>query len=326
MRIKASAPAIPFTTSGLSSEQAEKFRAAKVIAFIPVYNHADYLRFSLTSVAELYYLFPENLTVVIYDDASNDNSVEIIENFVSENEFNFRVAVRKTKENLRGQKRSQIIEEFRPDYMMICCDDDIQFPYRLVKTVIAHIKTGAHVVTSNAALIDADGRSLNMVKTTQAETTTLQDYAERGHIATCFGAGVSHSREIFDVFGPLPRSVRNSDLIVPFRAGLLSPQTGNYFIMEPQFQWRIHKGMSTLNPNNDNTRSERENFLARERWLNNMILNYSHLLDNFALRQQNFEPALSDDVGRKIGDRRECFIREWCDLRQRMADVGYTLS
>lgn len=326
MRKTSTTPPLEFEAYGLNEEQAQKLREAQIVVIVPVYNHAQFLERSLASVAAFFYPFPENVQLVIFDDASTDNSRDIIERCLVEYEFPFSVEFKKAEKNIRNRKRRIVFEQYQPDYMMTCCDDDIHYPYRLIKSVVAHIKTGAHVVTSNAKIINENGEFLNAYKSDANGSQTLEAYLRDGLIPTCFGAGVSHSKDIFRIFDPLPPFVRNSDLIIPFRAALLDPLRGNYFIQEPQLEWRQHAGMSSLNPADLPTRTSEENMKVRERWMNNMIANYTQMLDDIGRCQSTVKPDLSPQVAQRVLQRREHFIREWCKHRQDMSDAGFALK
>lgn len=123
----------------------------KVSVILSSYNHAKYIREAIESVLNQTY---RDFELIIWDDASSDNSWEIISSYSDP-----RIRAFKNEMNMRGGVTRKAIEEVaQGKYIAIHHSDDIWEPEKLEKQVTfldAHPEIGA--VFSRAAIIDENG-------------------------------------------------------------------------------------------------------------------------------------------------------------------------
>ena len=129
-----------------------------VSVIIPNYNHAKYLNERIQSVVNQTY---KNFEVIIFDDCSKDNSIEIIENYKNNPKIKHIIY---NKEN-SGSTFIQWNKGFdlaQGDYIWIAESDDVADDTFLEKTVKAINKNPNTVlVFTNSLFIDSEGKNLN---------------------------------------------------------------------------------------------------------------------------------------------------------------------
>lgn len=123
-----------------------------VSVIISCYNHARYIEAAILSVINQSY---SNIELLVYDDGSRDNSVEIIQRLADRHGFFFQ-----PQEN-RGLAvtLNQGIERARGDFIAPFGSDDIMLPDRFAKQIpwlSAHSDAG--IAGGNILKIDADGK------------------------------------------------------------------------------------------------------------------------------------------------------------------------
>ena len=99
-----------------------------VTVFIPVYNCEKYIKESLESIINQTY---ENLDILIIDDGSTDNTVNLIKQYKDT-----RIRLLRNDKN-RGipYTRSRGLEECRGEYLALMDADDISLSERIKKQV-----------------------------------------------------------------------------------------------------------------------------------------------------------------------------------------------
>lgn len=127
----------------------------KVSVILSSYNHSKYIRETITSVLKQSF---SGFELIIWDDASSDDSWEIISSFSDP-----RIRAFKNEMNMRGGVTRKAIEDIaKGEYIAIQHSDDIWEPDKLKKQVTfldAHPEFGA--VFSQAAIIDENGDQFN---------------------------------------------------------------------------------------------------------------------------------------------------------------------
>ena len=125
-----------------------------VTVIISSYNHAPYIEASIRSVLAQTY---PNIELLVYDDGSQDNSVETIQRLADEYGFFFQA-----QEN-KGLSRTlnQGIARAQGEFIAPFGSDDIMLPDRLARQVpwlLAHSDVG--IAAGNVIKIDARGQLL----------------------------------------------------------------------------------------------------------------------------------------------------------------------
>jgi len=99
---------------------------AKITVFVPVYNRQKYIAETIQSVLDQSY---KDFQLLLVDDASTDNSVEIIRQFNDD-----RITLIENKENLGIPKTRNIgLQYAEGEYLAILDSDDLMMKNRLIK-------------------------------------------------------------------------------------------------------------------------------------------------------------------------------------------------
>ena len=130
--------------------------SSRVSVIVPSYNHAPYLRECLTSALAQDY---DDLEVIVIDDCSSDNSVEIAQSINDK-----RIQVRKNAKNLGAYAtQNRAMEMATGDYIAVLNSDDIWRPNKLRKQIALLEKyPDAGLCYTLGSQIDTQGKSLDV--------------------------------------------------------------------------------------------------------------------------------------------------------------------
>ena len=125
---------------------------------IPAYNSSVYIKRTMESVLEQNY---KNIELVVIDDQSKDNTVEIVESVKDP-----RVRLVKNEKNLGMTGNwNKCLAEARGDYIKLICADDVLYKDSIEKelgALLAHPEVT--LVMSDTALIDENGKRTGCFK------------------------------------------------------------------------------------------------------------------------------------------------------------------
>ena len=181
------------------------------------------------------------IEIVICDDASPDRTFEIALEEAQAYKGPHAVKLCRNQRNLGIGNFNRLMEIATGDFIVIAHGDDISNPDRVALLVDAWQRTGASMITSNAVMIDAQGRNLGLnVALGQPVNNSLKEIAANGWNRTLLGALLAWEKKVFEIFGPLDptRSALTSDFILPFRAAALN---GIHYLERPLVLVRQHK-------------------------------------------------------------------------------------
>jgi len=118
----------------------------KVSILIPSYNHGKTIFEAINSVCKQSY---ENLELIIVDDASTDNSVEIIKKYIKNSKLNIMLIVN-TKNSGVCKTLNTGLKNSSGDIVAILASDDLMMPNRLnVEVKFFEENTGLNVLYTN---------------------------------------------------------------------------------------------------------------------------------------------------------------------------------
>jgi glycosyltransferase involved in cell wall biosynthesis len=161
----------------------------KVSVIIPVYNAAKYIADTVQSVLAQTY---ENFEVLIVDDGSTDNSIEICQQLTDPR-------IRIIRQTNRGvsSARNTGIRNAKGDYLAFIDGDDLWLPEKLEKHV-QHLDTSSNVGVSycSSAFIDEAGTPLNIYQIPKLKDITPAVIFRRNPIGN--GSVPVIRREVFE--------------------------------------------------------------------------------------------------------------------------------
>jgi glycosyltransferase involved in cell wall biosynthesis len=153
----------------------------KISVVVPNYNYARYLNERLESIFSQTYPVYE---VIVLDDASTDNSIEIIEECFRQTGIDCRLLVNQENSGSVSKQWSKAVEAARGDYIWICEADDTASPTFLEKVLPTFDDPDVVVGYSQSSQIDEDGNVIedNYLKYTDEIFADhwLQDYVAEG--------------------------------------------------------------------------------------------------------------------------------------------------
>lgn len=169
---------------------------------MPCYNAGRYIKESIDSVLAQTY---ENWELLITDDASKDNSIEIIQCYC-EKDSRINVLVSRQNQGI-AKTRNLSIERAKGRFIAFLDNDDLWMPGKLEKQVNFMLENGYSFTYAGYELIDNDGASMNKVILTQG----VMDYGRYSR-NTIIGCGtVMIDRDITGDFR-MPQNDTSDDM------------------------------------------------------------------------------------------------------------------
>lgn len=202
-----------------------------VIAF----NQEEYIKEAMVSALKQTY---HPIQFVFSDDCSSDRTFDIMCDIAAQDERSENIILNRNDRNLGivNHVNKISMELARGKYIVLLAGDDISSADRTKKVVACFEATGASAVAVNPVMIDRKGNVSNRRFFPRFPTGVLHLDGFLDHGSVFFGGG-GYSREIFDVYGPMQRNVRNEDQILPLRASTLG---GIAYLPDPVFYYREH--------------------------------------------------------------------------------------
>ena len=132
----------------------------KISVCIPAYNNESVIGTTIKAILEQTY---KNLELIVVDDASNDNTVEVIKEYVAKDE---RVKLYQNDTNLGMTGNwNRCVELADSEYIKLICADDILFPNSLEVEIEELRKNDKIVMTINdSIMISESGKKLGVFK------------------------------------------------------------------------------------------------------------------------------------------------------------------
>ncbi len=179
----------------------------KVSIALAVYNGQRFLGEQLESIAGQT-LLPDEL--VVSDDASTDNTVDIVNAFADRAPF--RVRLLRNAENVGCTRNfDRAIGQCTGDFIFLCDHDDLWYPNKIattIETLEANPKAG--VATCDADLVDQHSQPLGQTFWQRSGFTSngLKEALSEGTLYTrsvpVYGPGIAFRATLLPLFLPLP--------------------------------------------------------------------------------------------------------------------------
>lgn len=123
---------------------------------IPTYNGSQFLKESLESVKNQTY---QNIEVIVSDNFSTDNTMEIVNQFKKEVDFPIKIFLKKRKSI--GSNWNNCIKKSSGDYIQFLFQDDILLPNCIEEKLKCIKKNNLKIVCSKREIIDDKGSKVN---------------------------------------------------------------------------------------------------------------------------------------------------------------------
>lgn len=192
---------------------------------IASYNYGKYLQRGFEAICRQSY---KDFEVVYLDDASTDNSIEVIENF-RESFPDIRIKLVQNTHNMGIlYSKSRLIRECSGEYIMLCDADDWMADECLEKLASAAMTTKADRIVSEVVNIGDDGKIIQVQKLPQQPSRWLWNI----HHGCLYKRSIAVDNNITILHEP-----DDVYFITMFNLYCKSTQ----WIHEPLYYWYVHK-------------------------------------------------------------------------------------
>ena len=191
----------------------------KVSIAMATYNGSQYLQEQLNSFVDQIYK-PDEL--VITDDCSNDNTIQIIENFAQKSPFAVRLY--QNKKNLGcAANFNKALSLSKGDFVFLSDQDDVWFPEKIATIIkIAEMHPEILLFINDAAITKAELQEVGFTKLDQINSAGFKDNV------FVMGCCVAVRRELLEFALPILKGYKAHDnWIVKFADGMGRKQIYN---------------------------------------------------------------------------------------------------
>lgn len=294
--------------------------APAVTFLLTAYEQEPYMGAAVRSVLAQDY---QPLEIVISDDASRDATFEIAKEEVARYQGPHRVVLNRNRENLHLEHTHRLLELAQGRLLIRGHGDDIARPDRARRLVEAWIRHRASLVTSNAAMIAADGQPLGLLsRVARSGPVQIEHLIHGGNLRTTVGATFAVDRIVYERFPRPDSSIYPSgmDHITPFRACLLG---GVYYLGEPLLQYRQHgRSMSRLMVDRTGTRTALDETTAAH----NVWAQLCRLDELAAFCRESPDHPRLALIRQKLEERVVALTRLWVGYRGNLQAEGLRLA
>jgi glycosyltransferase involved in cell wall biosynthesis len=212
----------------------------KVTFALVSYEHEAFVREAVRSALEQEY---SPLEILVSDDCSGDGTFAILEEELAKYSGPHTVRVNRNTENLGSVEHfNRVVNMARGDFVVMGHGDDVSMPGRTRRLVETWTEKRVSLVSSNAAMIDAEGKPMGLLNEAGGDhAIALEAIIDQGWQKTMLGSAFACHKELLAEFPPIDplRLPVGLDHVLPFRAALVG---GMYYLGEPLIEWRQHAG------------------------------------------------------------------------------------
>jgi len=194
---------------------------------IATYNGEKYIRSQIISILQQ---LSEHDEIIISDDCSTDNTIEIINNI---SDPRIRVFVNKRKHGVVDNFQNAI-DNSKGDHIFLSDQDDIWLENKV--DYVIELLEKYDCVVHNANIVDAHltSRGNTIFEVYSSRKGILKNLYKNSYVGCC----MAFSRKMLDKALPFPKSIPMHDSWI----GLISEKYGNVFFMkEPLSMYRRHE-------------------------------------------------------------------------------------
>lgn len=201
-----------------------------VSVIIPCYNHEEYVRKSLTSVIEQTY---KNIEIIVIDDGSKDNSVEVLKELQKTNTF-----ILETQQNMGVCKTlNKAISLSTGEYISILASDDYWDKTKIEKQVkLFQLNLNSQFCFTQALEFDSETeKTIRIFPKKPLQGKVLKKVFLRQHVPA---GSMMFSKKLFDKLKGFDENLKEEDWDFVIRS---AATTDFISIREPLFFYRSHE-------------------------------------------------------------------------------------
>lgn len=229
------------------------------------YNQQDYIREAAEAALAQDY---EPLEVIISDDCSSDQTLNIISDVISKYSGPHKVVLNANSTNLGLVGHvNKIAAMSSGDLIVVGAGDDISYPFRTSRlaSIFYSFDKEPLLIHSSAEKISPNGKSLGTAHPPISTNTPLKLLNKAATLDSVYiGATGAWSKRLFEIFGPITYSSAYEDIVLGTRAAMLG---GLVYFPAPLLKYRVGTGIATNNKKFSNL----DSFVTwRKEWLETM--------------------------------------------------------
>ena len=130
-----------------------------VSVIMPCYNGMPFVEDAFRGLLEQDY---ENMEIVLSDDCSSDESLEVAEKMASDYGGPHRVRIFRNEKQLGMGNYNRLVELAEHDFIVMAHADDLPDPSRVSLLVDAWMESGATLIASNAMVASAENQDVQL--------------------------------------------------------------------------------------------------------------------------------------------------------------------
>jgi len=161
-----------------------------------------------------------NLEIILSDDASSDETWQLMQQAVSDYRGPHRIVLNRNPNNLGiGAHLDKVARLSSGELLLVAAGDDVSLPQRASLCAAAWVAAGCRpdLIAGSLIAMDADGSRQESISPDQlAAYRNAADWLARPPLV--IGAAQAWTRRLFDRHGGLPSGVVYEDLVMVFRA------------------------------------------------------------------------------------------------------------
>jgi len=209
------------------------------------YNQEKYIREAIEGAFAQTY---EPLEIILSDDCSTDCTFEIMRDMANDYHGPHKVIVNRNSENLNiGGHVNKVGKRASGELIVMAAGDDISDPFRTERLVSSWLSSGGGtaVLFSDFLAVDTDSRVVPGFSEQVFRGELTLSRGIEGKISV-LGATTAYTRDAFDSFPPIEKSVIHEDRVLPFRVLLLGGI--GVLVDEKLIKYRVDGGVSRDKP------------------------------------------------------------------------------
>lgn len=199
-------------------------------------------KFVLEQINSILNNLGESDELIIVDDCSNDQTVQIIKN-LNEKRINLLINTKNLGEVFSFNKA---LSHASKKFIFLSDQDDIWFDKRVKLMIQSLKKSDAYLLTSNFSWIDQDGTSMNIKYDGVKSTSSNKIYKNILDIfigkTNYFGCAMLMSKDFLKIILPIPKFTESHDLWIALCANIFNK---NLHINNKTFFKRSHENNAT---------------------------------------------------------------------------------